>query len=189
MRAAWIPIAFFAFTLLFQVSGQNSPDNLKAMGDSKFDLGNYTDALGYWSQIPNPDAMICYKMSIAYHRIDDNENEIHWRKESIKHDPSILRRIDFMGKDLIDNGGTQTANKGDHLYPITWSFETGNCQGWIKKGSAFRNQPAYCENIESNPGDQSLNHQGRYLIATSENCPGSSEVTGDIQGDRLTGEL
>ena len=191
MRVACIAIAFFAFSLLFQVSGQNSSDYLEAKGDSQFDLGYYTDALSYWSKIPNPNAMICYKMSNAYHRIGDNENEIYWRKESIRLDASINRKYSFMGEDKIDNGGTETSNKGDHLYPITWSFETGNCQGWIKKGSAFQNQPAHCENIDSNPGDQSLNYQGRYLIATSENCPGLSDVTGAIQEkrDKLTGEL
>jgi hypothetical protein len=191
MRSACITIAFFAFSLLFQVSGQNSPDYLRAIGDSQFDLGNYAGALSSWSKIPNPDAETFYKMSKACDRIGEKENAKIWMQRSTKLDPSIYRTMknSFFGEDQIDNGGTEISNKGDHLYPITWNFETGNCQGWIKKGRAFQNQPVYGENNESKPGDQSLNHQGKYLIATSENCSGLSRVTVGIQGDELTGEL
>jgi len=94
----------------------------------------------------------------------------------------------------------------------TWSFETGNLNGWSATGTAFRYQPTFGDNSYHRPvyeygiaasrftGDpQSSRLVGRYYIGTYEKRPRDHDKSyqrpskefplGSVQGDEPTGTL
>jgi hypothetical protein len=73
---------------------------------------------------------------------------------------------------------------------VTWNFETGNLNGWIKKGTAFDFQPTYGDNPTARRRGQPSNHNGRYWIGGFEKYQGlPGQRPGDTQGDRPMGTL
>ena len=73
---------------------------------------------------------------------------------------------------------------------VTWNFETGNLQGWIKSGTAFDFQPTYGDNPTARHRGQPSNHVGRYWIGGFEKYQGlPGQRPGNIQGDRPMGTL
>jgi hypothetical protein len=73
---------------------------------------------------------------------------------------------------------------------VTWNFETGNLQGWIKQGTAFDFQPTYGDNPTARRRGQPSHHEGRYWIGGFEMYQGlPGQRPGATQGDRPTGTL
>jgi len=79
---------------------------------------------------------------------------------------------------------------GEPPKQVTWNFETGNLQGWIKEGTAFDFQPTYGDNPTARHRGQPSNHDGRYWIGSYEKYQGlPGQKPGGTQGDRPMGML
>ena len=73
---------------------------------------------------------------------------------------------------------------------ITWDFETGSTNGWVKTGTAFNHQPTYGDNPTARRRGQPSNHIGNYWIGTYEKYQGYTfQTPGSIQGDGPIGTL
>ncbi len=73
---------------------------------------------------------------------------------------------------------------------ITWDFETGSTNGWMKTGTAFNHQPTYGDNPTARRRGQPSKHIGNYWIGTYEKYQGyASQTQGSIQGDDPIGTL
>lgn len=171
----------------FFAAGQND-SSWKAWGDRLYEQGDFRGALEGYSKIPNPDVETLYRMSRACDKLGDAGDRKKYLDRAINIDPSIVRRHESDRRDLIDIGGEPRANEDRNISPITWNFETGDCMGWTRKGSAFENQPLCEDASPPSPGEQ--NHQGRCWIGGHANSSGSSPApTGAVQGDGATGEM
>jgi hypothetical protein len=85
---------------------------------------------------------------------------------------------------LVDNAA------GELPRQVTWNFETGNLQGWVKQGTAFDFQPTYGDNPTARHRGQPSHHEGRYWIGGYEKYQGlPGQRPGATQGDRPTGTL
>jgi hypothetical protein len=99
------------------------------------------------------------------------------------------REFEDVGKrPLLVVSGSSAVEKPDG--DITWDFETGRTNGWVKTGTAFNHQPTYGDNPTARRRGQPSKHIGNYWIGTYEKYQGhASQTPGSIQGDGPKGTL
>lgn len=73
--------------LRYRLSAQPKDDNLTAIGDCHFELGNYEDALIFYRKVMNQGPIEYYNLSASFYKLNSNDSALFYLAKAIESEP------------------------------------------------------------------------------------------------------
>lgn len=122
--------------LRYRLSVEPADDNLTAIGDCNFELGDYEEALNHYRKVKNRGPIEFYNLSACFYKLNANDSALFYLNSSIELEPTnadyfIARAIVYQDEIRMDCACRDFQNACDlGLESACEALENRNCISW-----------------------------------------------------------